>query len=74
MAEEGALSAAYRRALNTPEGRMILEDISVFVGMTPVTPRSTGHMAGVDLSHAACSYRNGQQDLFKYIDGMASEK
>ena len=28
---------------------------------------------GSQLTHSECAYRNGMQDLFRYIEAMASE-
>lgn len=68
------LMGAYRRALHTPEGQLILDDLAKFCGLIPENGKGATHMAGAELSHAECAYRNGQQDLWKYIDGMASEQ
>jgi len=68
------LLGAYSRALKTPEGETILQDLLEFTGMAPsqemLKKQRLTHMAGAEMSHAECAYRNGQQDLVKYIEAM----
>ena len=59
------LVGSYKRALNTPEGEVVLDDLRKFAKID--------EPAGSDLSLQECSYRNGIQDLFKYIDALRSD-
>ena len=59
------LIGAYRRALLTAEGQIILEDLRSFCGMD--------EQVGCELTHAECAYRNGAQDIFRYIDGLVAD-
>lgn len=68
---------AYQYVFNSPEGRLVLNDLAKFTGMAPDPLFNTGresHRAGPDLTHAECAYRNGQQDLYKYIEAIATEE
>lgn len=59
------LIGAYRRALLTAEGEIILNDLREFCAID--------EQAGAELSLQECAYRNGQQDLFRYIDGLVAD-
>ena len=70
---------AYRRALNTPEGEVVLEDLGVFCGLIPDPEQrdqenKLSHFAGSEMTHAECAYRNGMQDMFKHIEALATEE
>lgn len=71
------LIGSYRRALKTPEGEVILNDIGVMCGMLPDPEQIKGHvlshMAGSEMTHAECAYRNGMQDLYKYMEAMVAD-
>ena len=65
MHEMHQLIGAYRRALLTAEGEIILKDLRAFCGLD--------EQVGAELSHSECAYRNGAQDLFRYIDGLVAD-
>lgn len=71
------LQGAYRRALNTAEGEAVLKDLAIFCGLSPdpegLKRNEMTHWAGQNLSHAECAYRNGMQDLFRYIESYVAE-
>lgn len=58
------LVGCYKRTLNTPEGDEVIDDLRKFAKID--------EPAGSDLSLQECAYRNGMQDLFKYIDALRS--
>jgi len=59
------LVGSYRRIFSSEEGDTVLKDIRNFC--------SVDEQVGSQLTHAECAYRNGMQDLFRYIEAMASE-
>lgn len=59
------LISAYRRALLSPEGQTVLEDLRRLSAID--------EQAGSDLSHTECAYRNAMQDMYRYIEAMISE-
>jgi hypothetical protein len=70
---------AYRRAFNTPEGELVLQELAVFCGLAPDPDmrdiqNQLSHFAGSELSHAECAYRNGMQDLYRHIEALATEE
>lgn len=56
---------AYRRALLTPEGEIILKDLRDFAQID--------NPAGSELSHSECAYRNGLQDFYRYVDALVAD-
>lgn len=72
------LLGAYRYVFNSPEGEKVLKDLAVFSGLEPdelsLRKGFLSHIAGSGLTHAECAYRNGQQDLYRYISGMSENK
>lgn len=60
------LVETYKRALNTAEGDIIINDLENFALMD--------EQVGSQLSHAECAYRNGMQDLVRYIKALITEK
>lgn len=60
------LVETYKRALNTAEGDIIISDLENFALMD--------EQVGSQLSHAECAYRNGMQDLVRYIKALITEK
>jgi len=71
------LMGAYKYVFNSPEGQVVLKDLSEFSGMTPdpegLKEARMTHMAGADLTHAQCAYRNGMQDLFRYVESYVAD-
>lgn len=59
------LVGAYRRALLTPEGEHILNDLRSFARMD--------EQWGCALTHEEFAYRAGLQDAYKYIEAMTSD-
>lgn len=59
------LVSSYRRAFNSPEGQVILEDLRRL--------SSIDEQAGSDLTHSQCTYRNAMQDMYRYIEALISE-
>ena len=60
------LVGSYKRVFLTPEGEHVLEDLRNFTEINqPI---------GSDVTHAQCAYRNGMQDLYKYIDALVSDE
>jgi uncharacterized protein YgfB (UPF0149 family) len=49
----------------TPEGSEVLDDLRDFCNIDA--------QAGSDLSHADCAYRNGMQDLYRYVEAIISD-
>ena len=76
--EADRLIGAYRYVFNSPEGQKVLEDLMIWSGMIPdpekVKVMKLTHFAGDDLTHSQCAYRNGTQDVVKYIEAMSSMK
>ena len=66
MNELKELVETYKRALNTAEGDIIISDLENFALMD--------EQVGSQLSHAECAYRNGMQDLVRYIKALITEK
>jgi len=66
MNELKELVETYKRALNTAEGDIIINDLENFALMD--------EQVGSQLSHAECAYRNGMQDLVRYIKALITEK
>ena len=64
--ELNILVGSYRRIFSTQEGDTVLKDIRNFCSMD--------EQVGSQLTHSECAYRNGMQDLFRYIEAMASEE
>jgi hypothetical protein len=59
------LVGAYKSVLLTTNGEEILNDLRRFAQMdAPI---------GCDVSYAECAYRNGMQDMYKYIEALVSE-
>ena len=56
------LVGAYKRALLTAEGEIIMKDLRDF--------SMIDQQAGSELSHSECSYRNALQDFYRYIVGL----
>ena len=71
------LHGAYKYVLNSREGQVVLKDLAEFVGIIPDPEKMKegrlSHLAGSEMSHAECAYRNGAQDLYKYIESYVSE-
>lgn len=63
--EAERLVAAYRRALLTPDGSVIMDDLRSFAQMD--------EQAGSDKTHSECAYRNGLQDFYRYLDALISD-
>ena len=63
--EQHKLVGAFRRALLTAEGEIILKHLRWWVEIDV--------QAGAELTHSECAYRNGAQDLFRYIDGLVAD-
>jgi hypothetical protein len=63
--EPAKLIGAYRRALLTPEGQTILEDLRGF--------SKTDEPWGCALSHEEFAYRAGLQDVYKYIEALIAD-
>jgi|TARA_R100000482_G_scaffold40948_1_gene14189 hypothetical protein len=59
------LISAYKRVFKTPEGSEVLDDLRDFCNIDV--------QAGSELSHADCAYRNGTQDMYRYIEAIISE-
>ena len=55
----------YESALNTENGDKIIQDLRDFCGIDK--------QAGSQLSHAECAYKNGMQDMYRYIEAMVSK-
>ncbi len=66
MSDLKELVETYKRALNTAEGDIIINDLENFALMD--------EQVGSQLSHAECAYRNGMQDLVRYIKALITEK
>ena len=60
------LASAYDDVFSTDNGQLVLEDIRSFCLIDA--------QAGSSLTAQECHYRNGMQDLYKYIDALASCK
>tara|TARA_R100001086_G_scaffold165999_1_gene89909 strand:- start:368 stop:580 length:213 start_codon:yes stop_codon:yes gene_type:complete len=52
----------YKYVFGTTEGQEVLDDIRNF--------SQIDNQAGTNLTHAECAYRNGIQDLYRYIQAM----
>lgn len=59
------LISAYKRVFKTPEGSEVLDDLRDFCRIDA--------QAGADLTHADCAYRNGMQDLYRYVEAIISD-
>lgn len=59
------LIGAYKRALNTAEGEIVVNDLRSFCAID--------EQANSNLTHAECAYRNGMQDMYRYIEAMLSD-
>ena len=59
------LLKTYERVLYTDNGEKVLRDLSDFCGIED--------QAGAQLSYAECAYKNGMQDMFRYIEAMVSK-
>jgi hypothetical protein len=57
--------ASYRRALLTPEGKVIVDDLRKF--------SMIDEQAGSSLSLEEMVYRNALQDVYRYVEAMISE-
>ena len=57
---------SYRRVFNTEEGVEVLKDLREFCQMDS--------MAGSQMNHSECAYRNGTQDMYRYIEAIISEE
>ena len=58
------LVKTYETVLYTDNGEKVLKDLRDFCGIDK--------QAGSQLSHAECAYKNGMQDMFRYIEAMVS--
>ena len=63
--QQHKLVGAFRRALLTAEGEIILEHLRWYCEMD--------EQAGAELTHSECAYRNGAQDIYRYIDGLVAD-
>jgi|TARA_R100000482_G_scaffold9350_1_gene2794 hypothetical protein len=59
------LVSSYKRVFKTPEGGEVLDDLRDFSQMDD--------QAGSTLTHSECAYRNGMQDMYRYIEALISE-
>lgn len=59
------LIAAYKAVFTTKNGDEILDDLRKLAQID--------EQAGSSLSHSECAYRNGMQDMYRYIEAMLSE-
>ena len=64
--ELNILIGSYKRVFNTEDGLRVLEDIDAFALID--------EQVGSQLTHAECAYRNGMQDLIRYIKALISEE
>tara|TARA_X000001382_G_scaffold22695_1_gene13800 strand:+ start:11830 stop:12030 length:201 start_codon:yes stop_codon:yes gene_type:complete len=59
------LVETYKAVLNTNNGNEVLQDLRNLCGIN--------EQAGSQLSHSECAYKNGMQDMFRYIEAMVSK-
>tara|TARA_R100000479_G_scaffold159848_1_gene97110 strand:- start:328 stop:534 length:207 start_codon:yes stop_codon:yes gene_type:complete len=60
-----SLISAYKAIFNTKNGDEVLDDLRKLAQID--------EQAGSSLSHSECAYRNGMQDMYRYIEAMLSE-
>ena len=59
------LVKTYETVLYTDNGEKVLKDLRDFCGID--------EQAGSQLSHAECAYKNGMQEMYRYIEAMVSK-
>jgi hypothetical protein len=65
MSDINNLIGSYRSVFKSSDGEKVLEDLRDFSNLDA--------QAGSELSHAECAYRNGMQDMFRYIEAVISD-